>query len=155
MTEAEHAPGKKRDAHHLPEHSVGFAPPRILSPSGGLALVPLRSAGLKDNLLMPSTPTGRRRCRSTTADRLVRRFRHNEATLLRPNINKSRLVMRRRLRDMGCGHLGNLPARDCFKYQRPPRLRDARPSGVISRPVAVCQSSGRARPDYISRGGKR
>ena len=82
-----------------------------------------------------------------TADSLVCRISHNEPALLRTSINKSRLVMRRWLRDMSCGHRVNLPSRECLKRQRVRRLRDARTSGVISRPVAVFQSSVRSRLD--------
>ena len=124
-------------------------------PSGGLALVSFRSAWLKNDLLMPTAPAGRRRCRGTTADRLVGRVSHNEPTLLRTSINKSRLVMRRWLRDISCGHRVILPSRDCFKRHRPRRLREARTSGVISQLVAVFQSSVRSRLDQKSRWWRR
>jgi len=63
------------------------------------------SARYKHHLSVPRAPTRRLGRRRAAADRLVGgRIGHDVPALPCADINKSRLITRRRLRDMGCGH---------------------------------------------------
>jgi hypothetical protein len=88
-----------------------WAPPASLS--SGLASLPFRPARRKDYLPMPRAPARRLGGRRTAAHRLFRcRIGHDEPALLCPSIHKSRLITRRRLRDMNGGHGSNSALKD-------------------------------------------
>ena len=73
--------------------------------SSGLALVSLGSARHKHEFPVPGAPAGRLGGRRAAADRLISyRIGDDEPALPRTGIHKSRLITRRRLRDIVCGH---------------------------------------------------
>ena len=77
--------------------------------SSGLALVSLGPARHKHDFPVLGALAGRLGRGRTTADSLVSpRISHDEPALPRAGIHKSRLITRRRLRDIACGHRSEL-----------------------------------------------